>query len=408
MKTMITILFYVFMLSACCKVNYIDPPAVNNPSDDSIPYKLIWETPLFDDTLGSYAVQFLPQIIGDYVIYASNDNGWGPGERKDYVKAYDLKTGKVQWTWSGYKLERKTQRYDPQKYGDILVVSSGEEIYGLDSKTGTQLFERVTVGYRSVIQVSKGILFYSEEFYPDGDSSSIFMYNNVNDTWREIFKVHKQEYDYVCLYPPEVEFTPENDTILYFQKRKSLDKGPYSNADLYCYNLTKDTVVWQVVTVDSLVSNIGNPPLVDDSRVYFLSAKRFHCYDKQTGKKLWERYFSNTNFLSAGYGLYKDVVYVVADNGDLIAVYKSSGTVKYHKFGHFSQPLFLAPIYKNYLLTCWDSVVITDMETADHLHILKSHRFNPGQFNTGVAVDERTGFMYVSDGYFLECIEFPE
>ena len=156
-----------------------------------------------------------------------------------------------------------------------------------------------------------------------------------------------------------------------------------------------------------MVSNIANPPLVDEEKVYFITAKTFHCYDKHTGEKIWERYFDDTNFLSAGYGFYKDIIYVIDDRLNIIGVYRENGEVKYYRDLYTSHFFTVPPVYKNYIMSCYDSVVIIDSDIGKSLHRLTSHR-SPGQFNTGVAVDPRTNYMYVSDGFFLECIEFPE
>ena len=399
------------ILSSCCEINYIDPPEVNNPVMDSLPYNLIWEVPLFEDTSESFSPLFPPVLIGENVIYASDIlDEENPEYGKDYIIAYDKLTGNIKWVWSGYKLDRKKEKSTPQVYGNIIVVTSGKEIYGINSETGAEEFSRITEGYRSVIQVSKGILFYSEEFYPDGYSSSIFMYNNSDNTWREEFKVDQEDiYKYVNLYPPEVEINQNNDTILYFQERKSKRNENFTNSSLFCYNLTKDSLIWKIDSVDSLVSNISNPPLVDDEKVYFLTAKTFHCYDKYTGEKLWERYFEDTNFLSAGYGFYKDVIYVVDDRLNLIEVYRDSGEVKYYNNLYISHLFTVPPVYKNYILTVFKNLDIINADTGRKLHSFRSHRFvDGGVFNTGVAVDPNTNYMYVPDGYFLNCIEFPE
>jgi len=59
-------------------------------------------------------------------------------------------------------------------------------------------------------------------------------------------------------------------------------------------------------------------------------------------------------------------------------------------------------------MTSWRSGVdIFNIDNGEKLHSWDPHRI-PGEFNTGAVVDEKTGYMYVPDGYFLECIEFPE
>ena len=400
MRIFIIIILLSTFFSSCCKINYIDPE-INNPVMDSLPYKLIWETPLFFDTTGSYSPHFPPVIIDDVVIFASNHLH---DERIDYVKAYDLKTGEVKWTWSDYKIiERWTSSICNNK--DYLFVSSGEEIYGIDIRTGKTMLERRTKYSTQLISNYETLLFYSES-YNDSDSSSMFMYDLNKGYWKEIFKTYKKDGFSANLYPPSVEIIENNDTLLYFQNRGYKSSEYIESSELYCYNMTKDTVLWKISRVDSLVSNINNPPLIDDKHVYFLTAKTFHCYDKKTGDVVWETYFSGTNFLTSNYLLSDDKVIVCGDNGELIGVYKDSGKVAYSD--DINTDALHITLYKNWVITTYRTGLdILDEDTGHTLHSWDPHR-SPGEFNTGVAVDELTGYMYVSDGFFMECIEFPE
>jgi len=131
-------IFLTILASSCCKVNYIDPP-IDNPSIDSLPYNLIWETPLFADTSGSYNPFFPPIIIGGNVIYASNHLR---DENIDSVKAYDLLTGKIKWVWSDFKTQKKRASFITYDEHDFFVTN-GTEVIGINGETGETILRRI-------------------------------------------------------------------------------------------------------------------------------------------------------------------------------------------------------------------------------------------------------------------------
>lgn len=388
-------------MSSCCKVNYIDPPAIDNPSIDSIPYKLIWETPLFSDTSGSYNPHFPPVIIGNSVIYASNHLR---DEYIDSIKAYDLKTGEIKWVWSDFKTDVKATSKIVHNNKNIYVTN-GIEVVGIDAQTGQTILRRISYQGKKQISTFNDIIFHGDR-HPKGLYSKLMMFDIKTNSWVEVFKTTTFDNFIVRLFPPQTEVNQDNDTILYFQNRLYQESTFIESSELYCYNLTKDSIIWKVSPVDSFVSNLSNPPLIDESNLYFLTAKTFHCYNKYTGKVIWETHFPNTNFLVTNYLLADDKVVICADNGDLIGVNKNTGSVLYDDFKYTSS--LHSIIYKNYILNSYKSGLdIFDINNGELLHRWDPHR-SPGQFNTGAAVDENTGYIYISDGFYLECIEFPE
>ena len=395
-------IIFLFFVSSCCKVNYIDPPPIDNPSIDSIPYNLIWETPLFSDTTGSYSPFFPPIIIGDNVIYASNHSD---KEEIDSIKAYDLMTGEVKWGWSDFKSTYHKWTSNVVYNDKNLYVTNGVEVIGIDAQTGETILRRHSEQGTKNISVYNDLLFHAD-LGSGEQNSTLLMYDAKTNLWKKIFKTFAFDGFVVRLFPPTTEIDNQNDTILYFQNRLYQKSSYIESSELYCYNLTKDSVLWKISPVDSLVSNIINPPLIDETQVYFLTAKTFHCYNKYTGDKVWETYFPNTNFLSSNYLLYEDKVMICADNGELIAVNKYTGATLYSDDVNTSSAF--SSIYKNYIMTSWWSGVdIFNIDNGEKLHSWDPHRI-PGEFNTGAVVDKKTGYMYVPDGYFLECIEFPE
>jgi len=190
--------------------------------------------------------------------------------------------------------------------------------------------------------------------------------------------------------------------LLFFQNRFSHPDKNLQGYELYCYNMTKKEMVWNSM-VDSLVSNVNNPPYVDDASVYFCGSKTVHCFDKFTGERIWRTHFPNTNFLATNYLMTEDKIVIGSDNGERISVRKSDGKVVYN-IKSYTTSFWRLARYNNWLLNVNKQLEVYDINTGEKKFFLNT-RHKKGYFNTGVAIDESTGLFYLPDGYNMMCIK---
>jgi len=89
---------YVFLISCCppwqqCKE--IDNNNDVKRDDTEAPYKVVWQTSLFGDTLYSIT-DFKPILFEDLVIFSRRK---GPAFSEEIV-AFDKRTGEKRWEWT--------------------------------------------------------------------------------------------------------------------------------------------------------------------------------------------------------------------------------------------------------------------------------------------------------------------
>ena len=387
---------------SCTKT--IDPPVT--PPDtlevDSLPYDIIWQTPQnIRDSSGSYSPHFTPVIIGDLVFCANNVfSDFLYYKDIDTVTAYNILTGEVVWKWSDFISSKKNVSGNAVDQ-NILYVTNGFELVAIDALTGKTIFRRVSNFGPIYFSVSHQMLFHIDMNHQKL-SGDLLIYNTQNQKWDKVVTVQRKEPFTMYLFPPRADIQNNGDTLLFFQNRFSHPDKNLQGSELYCYNMTKKEMVWNSM-VDSLVSNVNNPPYVDDARVYFCSSKTVHCFDKFTGERIWRTHFPNTNFLAANYLMTEDKIVIGSDTGHKIGVRKSNGSIVYNEIT-WAGDFWSMTLYKNWWINVKKGMEIYDINTGKLKADLNT-RHKKGYFNTGVAIDESTGLFYLPDGYNMMCIK---
>jgi len=396
----------LLQLHYSCTIDPPDIPVDTTKSDtikvDSLLYDIIWQTPQnITDSSGSFSPHFTPVIIGDLVMNANDV--YGREDDVDTITAYKLETGEVIWKWSDFVSSKKNVSGNAVDQ-NTLYVTNGFELVAIDALTGKTIFRRVSNFGPIYFSVSHQMLFHVD-MNQQKLSGDLIIYNTQKKNWDKVVTVHRKEPFTMYLFPPRADIHNNGDTLLYFQNRFSHPDKNLQGSELYCYNMTKKEMVWNSM-VDSLVSNVNHPPYVDDSRVYFCSAKTVHCFDKFTGERIWRTHFPNTNFLATNYLMTEDKIVIGSDNGERIGVRKSDGKVVYN-IKSYATSFWRLARYKNWLLNVNKQLEVYDINSGEKKFFINT-RHKKGYFNTGVAVDESTGLFYLPDGYNMMCIRVKD
>lgn len=394
---LLTALTFALLVSSC-RTDTPEVPVITTPAD-SLPFDIIWKRPLnITDSTGSHSPYFKPVIIGDVVINANNvyKELW-ISNRQDTVTAYDLKTGRTVWKWSNFTTKEKSVSHNAAG-SDFLCVTNGREVVCLRAADGRELFRRASAYGQNRISVSEDIVFHVDEI--SSHHAAIRYYDKNTSCWKTAVSIDEPgDYDF-DVFPPTAEVQPNGDVLLFFQQRNyhktlHIDKG-----ELFCYNMTQQKTVWNI-TVDSSLTNIANPPLIDQENLYFCSSRTVYCYDKKTGQMKWKKHFPHTTFTDR-YLLTEHMIIIGSDTGLRIGITKHNGAVIYEKNSwiDFDQ---MAP-YKDWIIQIGFGLNVWDIRLGEIKMKLDSPR-KPGNFNTGVAIDQSTGLFYLPDGYYMMCIK---
>ena len=61
--------------------------------------------------------------------------------------------------------------------------------------------------------------------------------------------------------------------------------------DLFCWNMTADTLIWQIPEIDPYGNSSVCKPLYHDGLVYFRGFQTLHAVNVETGEQVWMHEF---------------------------------------------------------------------------------------------------------------------
>ena len=409
-------LFYLFLLSwlslsySCCELTGDCPPEPpdidTTKKQDSLPYDIVWQTPLHPDTLFSVTTYVQPKIYMDKVIFDRRVRRSGSQE----ILAFNRHTGKLGWTWNDYFRKGRGLRAPPEYLEGKMFFTSSRGIFAIDLSKGTSLYRyELPDDYIGQVEVSafNSKIFHSILHY---DTLSILrMHDYITGDIREVFRVKKQKDKFKPdIYPPGCWLNQNDDTVLVFQSRE-YRPGPYGERSiLYSYNLTRDSLMWTDTIAG--VSSITQPPYIEEDRVYFLMSDSMLCINKHTGKHIWvARHDHRGGFLISRFVVTEDMIYMHSTVGHLVGIEKATGRKRFARdIGAAGDDL----AYHDGRIYLTDGyLTIVNAKNGKTLYNLKSHNYSkrtPGSFVNGVAIDGEKGVMYVSDGFYAMCLTLPK
>lgn len=214
------------------------------------------------------------------------------------------------------------------------------------------------------------------------------------------------------LYPPAFMIDDNNDTLIVFQNRQWKSPPYQGKVDLYGYNISDDTLLWKIESIDDYGSSSVFPPLIDNGNVYFKSDYSVHCINVKTGNEnwVWES-ITGSDLLLANLLIADGKLIVKTGGNELYALSLSSGAVIWENTsaGLTPEPLTMFEDVI-YYVTADGKLHAVALEDGKELWSFESP--NNGQapsyityFYNGISIDPVTKRMYVTDIHYLNCFQ---
>jgi outer membrane protein assembly factor BamB len=392
----------LFVLIFSCKKRTVDPP---QSLPDNTEIEIIWAKSFSDSNIQYMSID--PELIGDQVITSYIEIF---SDESETIISLDAETGIENWNWQNFIRPGPQRVSGTQRihYKDnIMTACSSQDNYAIDLNSGTTLWASNIEDGNPRTSRFDNVLFHTITYAtaPYGDSSKIVMKPISGGAWRDIFQVNKTDQFEVNIEPPAAYINSDGDTLLIFQNRQITITPFEEKVDLYCYNMTQDSVTWFKSDLTFSGSSNVRAPLVEGDLVYFAGKWDFFCIDIPTGEVQWLHNFYH-DFQGSNSLIYNDLIITNLDNGDLIAINKQNGFVSWVNVG-LSGCCTELRIYNDRIYFGNDKLYIVDAGSGDLLYSLKSPNLG-GSFKNGIAVNLVEKRMYTSDGYYIMCMKLPE
>ena len=227
-------------------------------------------------------------------------------------------------------------------------------------------------------------------------------YNSATGQKTNLFSFDNMIYTVECI---ENEY---HDTLLFFS-------DGWKNS--YCYNLTKDSVIWKhTIASDELnLTNSFYPIVVENKYVLFQYRYEVYCMDFFTGKQIWNNYVGTIDYSPI---LYHDGKVIVRPNegnvscfdvrnGDLL--WKNTDV---NTFLDNSRKYGKMDVYKGNLYLTTSNGIHNHIYSDSYKSSLCCLSLTTGLLNWteknitgGVAIDQQTGYLYCQNGISVICVD---
>ncbi len=259
--------------------------------------KLLWQAPLLN---GKESFSFNPVIYKNWVVYGVKYARLDHFE-KPKVVAFDKNTGKKAWEWNDAQSDKEyhTALADTYIYQNILVMSTGANVYAIDLNTGKSLWTTKAPERGSSIILGVRDKIYHVRGASDKKQDVLLKANVTTGDWTPIYKIEKEN-KYAIIGSYRLMNKSDNGkTYLYFTT--SYTNLEYTNSESHLVKL--DTETDSIVLDKSLIDSKGNSIVdIDEKRIYLTGQGQIVGYDKMTGEVLKTYILPNYQNFSYGAG----------------------------------------------------------------------------------------------------------
>lgn len=406
-KTILLASLIILALSYSCvkDIKYLLPDTPDGPDPLNHPLpEIIWKQSLrINNATINRSIN--PIIFNDIIISSYKTTGFG----NEVLVAFDKENGERTWEWSDFNSGAAVQNFkgDEKLYvhNDILLACSSQDDYAIDLNSGQTLWSSMIEHGSNNMSHFNELLFHTDRSGPywPSDSSRILMSNIQNGQWSEVFTMHKEHGYEVSIDAPGVYIASNLDTLLLFQVQR-YNYPSDQKVDLYCYNMTQDSVIWYKLDYTDYGFRNRHIPIIDGDQMYISAKEKIHCVDILSGDFIWT--YTPSSSCMEDYQLYNGLFITFLGNGDLLALDKFSGSQVYLIEGLTGSPSTFS-VYEDRLYYSDRYLFIMDVNTGEKLYTFQSPNGIYSFYNPP-AIDLENNRMFISDKKDLYCLQVPE
>lgn len=411
------ILIVIVFIETGCKVN--EPPISIEPEVQHEGPTLLWQMPLRSDTLVSYTIH--PLLYQDRVIVTAEPVYF---ELDATIKMVDT-AGAIIWdsevigtVCEDFNYLASTQSFI---HDGIMVYGCNGRASAINAFSGYILWE-----YPDDLGATNAFSRLNDKvFYPSAKGVTIFPFDSAllylgdiaSGFRREIFRVGVEDDFSPRLYPPAVHVNNDGDTLLYFQNRQwnFVNPGLGGRVDLYCYNMTADSVVWKIPQIDPYGNSSVCLPLYHEGKIYFRGFLTLFCLDATNGEIIWTHEFPGDfdDILQGNMLLVEDKLVLKSSSEGIHAFNPQTGDLLWERYDAGSTSSYMtyhqgAVYYGSYNGAIY-KVRVSDGEimwtyTSPNAGVAPTW---DAVFYNSVTIDPINNRMYACDAYYLLCLQLP-
>ncbi len=348
---------------------------------------------------------------------------------EDIITCRDRTTGQKKWSW-----QDPIDIYDGEKVSEMFVyenklgIGSSHEMNVVDINSGQTIW-KTDVQTEGFSGMPRSALINNQIYHtrtinpPNGDFAELFRTNINQGNWESLFTVNKSENnDFASSFESYAIWkNPQTgDSILLFQNRQTqFFAHGKSKVDLFGLNLRTRQVEWKIDSIDYEGNSSVSPILVLGDKAYFMGMINLFCIDPAVGKVVWKKHFNQGDTI--GYSETFLHSKLVAVNNMLIVkpalrkmyAFDLQTGAEIWRSDDGCKGSSDTQVYKDWIFIpsqgegdVWvhrisDGKLVTRLRSPHH----NSTEFPNAYIATPIAIDQATGYLYCTDGYFIMCFK---
>ena len=407
----------LFVLASCKPAEVLQPPP---GSEAKGPVDVVWQVPIKPDT--SLGFGFDPVMVRNAIFYGSKPSPLS-AVPMHFVKVSE--NGKLLWEVSS---DENTicdeinilESTGNTMHSDYFYCACKGKPTVIDMRDLT-LVNKYNLDTASVYKISVfgELLFYTKRYYTttvNYDSSALVVVNPYTGWQRTLFRLGKNGNQNPALYPPEAFIYPETgDTLLVFQNRQwdFTNSANGGRVDLFCLNMSADTLVWQIPEIDPYGNSSVCKPLYHDGLVYFRGFQTLHAVNVETGEQVWMHEFPGDfdDLLLGNMLIAEGKLIVKSSDRGIHALDPETGEMLWERYDTGVTSCYMNYFEGSVYFGCYDGVIY-NVRVSDGEILWSYASPNAGkipswdaQFENGVIFDEENRRIITTDGYYLICLQ---
>ena len=376
----------------------IDPPIVSLPDTGML--SLSWEQPL----PGAGPSISTPLIFGEKVVFPRI---WSTPDSK--LLCYQKNDGLKLWNW-GSPIIDEDDFFGPSTVfglGNTFIGCGENQIASVDVISGTTNWESNIAslgnGGKSANLIGEYVYHMHENSGPTIEAHLVrshYLYGGTWDTLCSFYMVNNYE---LFMAPPELHVKPNGDSLVILHLDQLNFSTSDARSDLIAFNLATNVIEWRMDDFEPTGNCNVRPVSVYDNKVYVMGSKTVHCFDANTGEKLWEKE-QDWGLMGSTSLLVADGKLIVKPNNKQLIAYNPDSGEQLWKVESSARDANGMSYYNGHIFVTGADIGIYVHQISDGKLVYLKKMPNRDLYHP-IAIDPETGLLFTSDGKNALCFK---